>query len=213
MMAQQYQLDPMEVISAANVDYPRPDLARPGFVAGPCLTKDPYLLIDSMEKKGYVPNLVKHARLINETLSTDVAQHFIATLKRAIGDMEGAKVVVCGLAYKGWPVTDDVRGTPTIPILEALREFPLDLSIHDFMVSPEKMSSYGAAVVDDLRQGISGARGVLFVNEHPDYRSLDIAQLAQELQTPSLIYDCWRMFDHKLVNSLPGISYGSIGFG
>ena len=81
------------------------------------------------------------------------------------------------------------------------------------MVSPEKMSCYGAAVVDDLRQGLREARGVMFVNEHPDYRSLDIAQLAQELQPPAVIYDCWRMFDYKSIESVPGISYGSIGFG
>lgn len=213
MMAQQYRLDPMEVIRAANVNYPRPDLARPGFVAGPCLTKDPYLLIDSMEKTGYIPHLVKHARLINESLSNDVAQHFMDCLKRATGELTGAKVLVCGLAYKGWPITDDVRGTPAIPIIEALLDCSIDVSIHDFMVAPEKMSSYGAKLVDDLRNGFHAADGVLFVNEHPEYRGLDIAQLAGEMQSPGVIYDCWRMFDHKVVESVPGISYGSIGFG
>ena len=213
MMAQQYQLDPMEVIRAANIDYPRPDLARPGFVGGPCLTKDPYLLIESMEKKGYVPNLVKHARLINESLSKDVAQHFMECLKRAIGDLAGAKILVCGLAYKGWPITDDVRGTPTIPIIEALRACSIDVSIHDFMVAPDKMSSYGAKVVNNLRDGFRAANGVLFVNEHPEYRGLDIAQLAGELRSPAIIYDCWRMFDHKIIEAVPGIRYGSIGLG
>ena len=35
-----------ELIHAANVDYPRSNVARPGFVGGPCLEKDALILID-----------------------------------------------------------------------------------------------------------------------------------------------------------------------
>jgi UDP-N-acetyl-D-mannosaminuronic acid dehydrogenase len=37
------------VIRATNVDYPRPDLSKPGYVGAGCLSKDPYIIIDSAE--------------------------------------------------------------------------------------------------------------------------------------------------------------------
>src|SRR5205814_9797259 len=62
LMAERWGLDPLEVIRAANVDYPRPDLARPGFVGGACLSKDPYILISASRATGYTPWLVGQAR-------------------------------------------------------------------------------------------------------------------------------------------------------
>ena len=47
LIAERHGLDPLEVIRAANVDYPRPDLAKPGYVGGGCLSKDPYLMMNS----------------------------------------------------------------------------------------------------------------------------------------------------------------------
>src|SRR5206468_1708790 len=58
LFAERLALDPLELIRAANVDYPRPDLARPGFVGGGCLSKDPYILMASSIAAGYEPWLV-----------------------------------------------------------------------------------------------------------------------------------------------------------
>ena len=53
LMAERLGLDPLELIHAANLDYPRPDLSRPGFVGGGCLSKDPYILIESVRAAGH----------------------------------------------------------------------------------------------------------------------------------------------------------------
>ena len=213
MMAQHLNLDPMEVIGAANLDYPRPDLARPGFVAGPCMTKDPYLLVSSLNGTGYVPRLVLGARKTNEELPEAVAKSFVQRLENHTGGVAGAKVLVCGFAYKGWPVTDDVRGTPTFPIVKELSRYPLQLYGHDYLVPQETISASGVEYVGDLRQGFEGARGVLFVNEHPDYRRLEISELAATMEPPALLYDCWRIFDSRTLESVPGVRYGGIGYG
>src|SRR5205814_3816396 len=71
LLAERAGLDPLEVIRAANVDYPRPDLSRPGYVGGGCLSKDPYLLLDSA--RGRQPFLVGRARQLNEYLPVHVA--------------------------------------------------------------------------------------------------------------------------------------------
>ena len=213
MMAHRLGLDPSELIRAANLDYPRPDLARPGFVAGPCMSKDPYILLHSLEGDGYLPKLVAGAREINESLPEKVALHFIENLEKFAGGINGAKVLVCGFAYKGWPVTDDIRGTPTIPIVSVLRRYSVQLYGHDYLVAEDAISACGVCAVEDLGQGFHGARGVLFVNEHPEYRGLDIKELARTMESPAVVYDCWRLFDAKSVESVPGIHYAGIGYG
>src|SRR5450759_2270686 len=47
LIAEGHGLDPLEVIRATNLHYPRPDLAKPGYVGGGCLSKDPYIMINS----------------------------------------------------------------------------------------------------------------------------------------------------------------------
>ena len=213
MIAHRLGLDPMELIKAANLDYPRPDLARPGFVAGPCMTKDPYLLLSSLHEQSYVAGLVRSARILNESLPDTVARHFVTSLEEVAGSIDGAKVFICGFAYKGFPPTDDIRGTPALPIVNVLREQGLRLVGHDYLVPADGIAAFGVTPLQDVHEGFEGARGVLFINEHPDYRRLDISQVAGAMQPPAVLYDCWRMFDARTVESAPGVHYRGIGYG
>jgi len=114
LMAERWRLDPLEVIRAANLEYPRPDLAKPGFVGGACLSKDPYILINASRAAGYTPWLVGQARGLNEHVPVHVAERLVAMIRGARGSAEGARLSVLGWAYKGWPPTDDMRGTPIV---------------------------------------------------------------------------------------------------
>jgi UDP-N-acetyl-D-mannosaminuronic acid dehydrogenase len=237
IMASHLNLDPVEVINAANLDYPRPTIARPGFVAGPCLTKDPYLLISSFSDSQYTPQLVSAARAINEALPPSVASHFLDVFRageqtigyvpwqsKAVNEFrsqmsqrgdnsDGAKVLVCGFAYKGWPQTDDVRGSTTPVIVDMLLRDGLTIYGHDYLVSPRTIEAMRAIPVENLESGFDEASGVLFLNEHPDYRQLDITSLCERLRPPAIVYDCWRMFDADAVRSVPGVAYAGIGYG
>ena len=213
MMAQGFSLDPTELIRTANVGYPRPDLARPGFVGGPCMSKDPYLLLTSLDGSGYVPRLAGAARAINEELPLLVGRHLVDILKGFVGDMDSAKVLICGFAYKGWPPTDDMRGSPVVPIVNALRQYPLRLYGHDFLVPSETIEACGVIPETDVTKGFKDARAVLFVNEHPSYSELEILGLVQRMTHPAVIYDCWRMFDARSFESEAGIHYAGIGYG
>jgi UDP-N-acetyl-D-mannosaminuronic acid dehydrogenase len=213
MMAHQFHLDPLELIHAANMDYPRPDLARPGFVSGPCLSKDSYLLKSSFGEGGYVPPLVSAARTLNESLPATVAQHLITMMEQQHIPLEEAKVLICGFAFKGWPVTDDTRGTPTIPLIQALQQHPLRLYGHDYMVQSDQIRACGAEPVETLEEGIVDAHAVVFVNEHPDYRQLDIERLTKLMKRPAVVYDSWRMFRDQPLTADAGIHEAGIGYG
>ena len=212
LMAERFGLDPLELIRAANLEYPRPDLARPGFVGGGCLSKDPYILIESARAVGHEPWLVPRSRALNEHLPRHVARRFLELLRETRGGLEGGRVLLLGFAYKGWPPTDDIRGAPVLPMLDVLRGAGLALRGHDFLVAREVLAGLGVTPAS-LSEGFAGADGILVITDHPEYAKLGLPALLASLRKPALVYDCWRVLDQEAVRAAGEVRYASIGYG
>jgi UDP-N-acetyl-D-mannosaminuronic acid dehydrogenase len=210
LMAERWGLDPLEVIRAANLEYPRPDLARPGFVGGACLSKDPYILLSALREVGYTPWLVGQARGLNEHLPVYVAERLIAMIREMRGRAEGARLSVLGWAYKGWPPTDDMRGTPIVSMLPLFRAAGLELRGHDYLVAREVIRGLGAEPVTP-EAAFDGADAVLVITNHPEYAKLDLGRLLSGLRRPAILYDCWRILDEEAVRGA-GVRYAGIGY-
>ncbi len=207
LIAEQHGLDPLEVIHAANVDYPRPDLARPGYVGGGCLSKDPYIMAGCAGDRE--PFLIGRARELNEYLPVHVATTVVEMLRESRGNVLGARLAVLGWAYKGWPPTDDMRGTPIAAMMPVFAAAGLTVLGHDPMVTPEVIRGYGGEPVS-LDKAFSDADAVLIVNDHPDYRAIEVDALCQGGR-PHLVYDSWRTLDEAAVRAA-GIRYAGIGY-
>jgi UDP-N-acetyl-D-mannosaminuronate dehydrogenase len=82
-------------------------------VGGPCLEKDSYILSQSFDGKH--ADLLLGARNLNEEFPSKaiefVAQH---------GASKSTKVLVCGAAFKGEPITSDTRGSFVFEIVKGL---------------------------------------------------------------------------------------------
>ena len=207
LMAERHGLDPLEVIRACNVDYPRPDLAKPGYVGGGCLSKDPYIMIDSAGERE--PFLVRRARELNEHLPVHVAGKVVEMIRATRGHTEGARLSVLGWAYKGWPATDDMRGTPIAAMMPVFEAAGITVLGHDPMVTPDTIRRYGGAPVS-LDKAFSEADGMLVINDHPDYRALEIGSALNGSQI-RFIYDSWRILAESDVTGR-GIRYAGIGY-
>jgi len=212
LMAERMRLDPLELIRAANLDYPRPDLAKPGFVGGGCLSKDPYILLESARAVGHTPWLVGESRALNEHLPLHVARRFLELLRETRGEVKGAQILLLGFAYKGWPPTDDMRGAPVLAMLETLNGSGVALRGHDVLVAPKVLEGLGVAVTS-VSEGFAGADGVLVITNHPEYAKLDLPPLLASLRKPALVYDCWRILDEETVRAEGQVRYAGIGYG
>ncbi|MFD1934250.1 MULTISPECIES: nucleotide sugar dehydrogenase [Nonomuraea] len=200
LVAEQHRLDPLEVIRAANLDYPRPDLAKPGYVGGGCLTKDPYLMQASA-----TTSLVGHARALNERLPSHVAERLVAMIQEVFGETDGVTLSVLGWAYKGWPATDDMRGTPVEDMMPIFDRAGLTVLGHDPLVADEVIARYGGRPVS-LDKAFAEADAMLIINDHPDYRGMEIGD------TPlRVLFDSWRILDEDRLTGR-GIRYAGIGY-
>jgi UDP-N-acetyl-D-mannosaminuronic acid dehydrogenase len=219
LIAQRHGLDPLEVIRAANLDYPRPDLCKPGYVGGGCLSKDPYLMIASAvdggdpdggdpDGGGPGPFLVGRARALNEHLPVQVAGTVVELIRDALGSTEGARLAVLGWAYKGWPPTDDMRGTPIAAMVPLFAAAGLTVLGHDPMVTDEVIRRYGGEPVS-LDKAFTDADAVLVVNDHPDYRAIRVETVLGS--RPRVVFDSWRILDEAAVTAA-GVRYAGIGY-
>ncbi len=211
MVARQLGLNAVEFIEAANFGYPRTNVPVPGFVGGACLEKDPHILVDFATMAGYTPRLVATARTINESLpgftADIVVKHCLAKGK----DIKNAKIFVSGLAFKGRPETDDLRGSPTVDFLNCLKDAGAqNIFGHDFVVKEEAITGLGITPCT-LEEGFRGADGVLFMNNHASYEYFDIEKLLPYLNPHALFFDGWHLFDSKVVRLHNNIIYEGLG--
>jgi len=211
LIAEAIGLDAGELIRSANLDYPRPDLSRPGFVGGSCLIKDPYLLIHSAEAHGYSAPMVSIARQVNEDVPRRVAERVLTALQQQGRALSEAKVLISGIAYKGFPETDDVRGGAAPPIADLLHRRVATVVGHDFVVTRERIAGIGLEAVS-LEEGFKDADAALSLNDHAGYRSEHVQRLGASMRTP-IVFDAWGVFQNQLSNPGNGMTYLRLGIG
>ncbi|UFJ42437.1 nucleotide sugar dehydrogenase [Brevibacillus humidisoli] len=209
-------LDAHEIIEAANHHYPRPPIARPGFVGGSCLTKDPYHLLYTAELSGYQPRLIAAARAVNESIPEMILQQVEHVLLQQQRSWSELKVTLSGLAYKGKPETDDLRGSILWELLPPLKARGVQhLQGHDFVLDDAVIGAHGLTPVT-LAQAIETSDLVLILNDHRDYGMFALEEaLSGEHQL--LLYDLWGVYkqriEHLKGSQHNGIHYMGVGFG
>lgn len=187
-------LDAGEVIAAANLDYPRPDIARPGFVGGSCLVKDPHMLVHISGQAGYDAPMVRAARRVNEDVPRRAVQRVLAALATRGRAPADVTVMICGVAYKGRPETDDVRGSAAEVIAAELTGRVGRLIAHDFLVKPERMAAMGLEPTD-LVDGLHVAEVVFVLTDHAGYTGYDPSG---DLKSAPIVFDMWGAWDDTL---------------
>ncbi len=112
MVANSIGISANQVIEAANRNYPRSDIALPGPSGGPCLEKDPWILIQSAKLSGVELGISKSARLVNESMISEF-------LRKSLKNVDIVRNVgILGLAFKGNPPTKDTRGSAAFEVVD-----------------------------------------------------------------------------------------------
>jgi len=132
LIARQYNLDINKLIDEVNTGYPRNGIAKPSpGVGGPCLSKDSYILLNSLSLDYSV---IKSARELNE----DLPRYRSTQIFELIKGIDDPKILILGLTFEGEPETNDIRNSPSLEIIKILMEEKiekLDLRAHDPMLT------------------------------------------------------------------------------
>ncbi|WBF52144.1 nucleotide sugar dehydrogenase [Macrococcoides canis] len=145
-----------DVIEMAN-KHPRVNIHTPGpGVGGHCLAVDPYFIIAESPENS---PLIKLARDINVSMPEYVVNH----TKEILSKLDGNKVTVFGLTYKG--DVDDIRESPAFDIYEMLTESKYEVVAFDPHVNQE-------FVEKDMATAVKDSDLVLILSDHSEFKQL-----------------------------------------
>lgn len=123
-----------EVIDAAKTKpygfqafYPGPGLG------GHCIPLDPYYLSWKAREYGFHTSMIESSMMINDKMPAYCVERASKILNRFKKAMNGAKVLVLGVAYK--QDIDDYRESPALRVIEELKKEGADVSFFDPWVS------------------------------------------------------------------------------
>ncbi len=198
IIAQSFGLDGENVINMANHNYPRSYISKPGFVAGPCLEKDAYILATNIKDEPAKISLLS-ARENNR----DLEIKFTNKLKEIVDNNQINKILISGIAFKGLPPTNDTRGSSSINILENLSSISEKITIHDFMNSAEalkNMTNYESIETSKLLQNEQpiNYEMIVILNNHPEYKSKKFNNfIERQSNNKCIIVDVWGVLSLK----------------
>jgi len=160
---------------------------------GSCFPKDVRALVSAGRRHGVEP------RLLEAVLAQNEVQYLraIAFLEEELGDLNGKRIAILGLAFKG--DTDDIRETRAFPIARSLLSKGAGPAFSK--VVPE------VKVVDSVKEALAGADGTILQGDWPAFSRLTAKDFMTTMATP-VVVDGRRILDPK---KMRGVRFHRIG--
>ena len=202
LLAEEWGFDIYQVIEAVNRNYPRANIAAPGLgVGGPCLSKDTYLMAHSARK--HEPRLSLQARKVNEEI-------VLKELLRILPLVKGNKALVCGLAFKGRPETNDIRNSPGVEIIKNLLNRNFVVYGFDPALKEEVIFKTGA-LSEPLAKSVKEADLIVIANNNPFFEREEFWKLLSEKKENCYILDGWGLSGKRKLKGLIKLGVGDEG--
>ena len=137
MLCNKLGISMWEVVDAAKTKpygfqafYPGPGLG------GQCIPLDPYYLSWKAREYGFHTSMIENSMMINDQMPEYCVERASKILNRHGKAMNGAKVLVVGVAYK--QDIDDYRESPALRVIEVLKREMANVEFYDPWISEYK---------------------------------------------------------------------------
>jgi len=181
----------------------------PGF-GGSCFPKDTRALVQIAKEHGCQTRLVDAVVEVNEQQKHRMVDKIVGALEISPnpGSLEGITLGVLGLAFK--PNTSDVRESPSLEIIRALRQRGARVRAYD----PEAIEEARRILPEvdycpDIYSTAEGADLLVLATEWNQFRNLDLERIKESMRRPILV-DLRNVYEPERVRSL-GFEYYGVG--
>ncbi len=206
-MCVRFGIDSEVALTAAGKD-PRigPLFLTPGLgYGGSCLPKDVKALRDKARQEGYSSRLLSALVGINEHQPTEA----IWLLEREVGSIQGMRIAVLGLAFKGG--VDDIRETRAVSLITSLLSRGARVVAYDPMAMPSFIKAMPTIeYASSAAECLAGADACIVQADWSDFRKLGRKEFSK-MKSP-VVVDGRRCLDPKKVKA-SGARYLGIGYG
>jgi len=205
LICEQIGADVIEVTKLANT-HPRVNIHKPGCgVGGPCLPKDPYLLLHPVKEKNFKSGVIEPSRKLNDYMSKHTVEVVVKALRKLGKDVSESKVTVLGVAYKG--EVDETRNSPAERIVRGLMDLGSEVVVYD----PYCEESFGAGRAKNLHEAVRGADCIVIVTDHKMFRELKLGKIKALMNENPVLIDGRRIV-HPIEAKNQGFMYLGIGY-
>ena len=199
--------DVTQVIKGLGLD-PRigPAFLQAGLgFGGACLPKDVESLIQTAATLGYDFKLLKSVAEINR----ERAQHFVETMRKALGPLDDMVVAVLGLAFK--PNTDDMREAKSVEVVALLHEAGATIKAYDPVATENarRLLPRGVTYCASPYEAAEKADALALVTEWNEFKFLNLERLRSLMRRP-VIFDGRNLYEPDRMRRL-GFEYYSVG--
>jgi UDP-N-acetyl-D-galactosamine dehydrogenase len=159
---------------------------RPGLVGGHCIGVDPYYLTHKAQAIGYHPEIILAGRRLNDSMGAYVVAQLVKAMTKKRIQVEGARVLVMGLAFK--ENCPDLRNTRVVDIVSELKDYNCVVDVNDPWVSNEEaLREYGITPVSDPVAGSYDA--IILAVAHSQFKEMGSVAIRTLGKETSVIYD------------------------
>jgi UDPglucose 6-dehydrogenase len=178
--------------------------AGPGF-GGSCFPKDTSAMADIARRIGYDFQIMEAVLRVNDSVKLRMIDKIVDALG---GDVSGRTIAVLGLAFK--PETDDMRDSPTIPIIKGLQQRGATVRAYDPQAMENAKSIFdGLTYCGDAYETAEGADVLVLATEWNEFRALNFEKIKKALREP-VVVDLRNIYDPQRMAGL-GFEYVSVG--
>jgi len=177
----------------------------PGF-GGSCFPKDTLALVRVAQDAGAPSRLVEAVVAVNDARKAAMSARVIAACG---GSVRGRTIAVLGLTFK--PDTDDMRDSPSIPVVARLVEDEAAVRVFDpqGMDQARPLLPAGTSYAGSAHEALRGADALVLVTEWKEFRELSPEMLA-ETMVGRIVVDLRNVFDPAAMRAA-GFAYHGIG--
>ncbi len=175
---------------------------------GSCFPKDVKALIATAKQKNYHATLLRSVDEFNETQKKILLPKLYQEFKNR--NITRPKICLLGISFK--PKTSDIRGAPSVTILNELtQKFPQEsISFYDPVASNEIKKLFPNIVSHkNPYDAANQADAVLILTEWDEFRNIDLTQLSTIMQTKILL-DGRNIYEPETLKNV-GFSYYGVG--
>jgi len=159
---------------------------RPGLVGGHCIGVDPYYLTHKAQSIGYHPEIILAGRRLNDSMGGYVVSQLVKTMTKQRIHVQGARVLVMGLAFK--ENCPDLRNTRIVDIVNELGEYNVDVDVFDPWVDPaEAVHEYNITPVTAPEAGQYDA--IILAVSHEQFVKMGADEIRKFGKDKHVLYD------------------------
>ena len=200
LLASKYNVNYSKLVDKINLGYSRNFVPKPSpGVGGPCLSKDPHILDNSLSEEKINYSLVKSARFINEIMPKKICDRINSDLKKLGKNKKKINIFITGLAFKGSPETSDLRNSTSIEILNIFKKQKKNIIyVHDYVLEKINNKTKNLNFIN-LDQGFKNSDVILILNNHKNYETISHSLLSK-IKKNTIVFDAWQLLYEKLIN-------------